>query len=793
MTLPTIFDVALSYIEIGLSPIPIPFQEKAPTIERWTELRITKETAAHYFNGVSQNIGIILGEVSRGLVDVDIDCREALVLAPYFLPATLGRFGRASKRASHWLYYSPVPKHTKFEDPNITGEGKTIVELRSNGVQTVFPPSVHVSGEPIEFEDDADPSQIAQADRTTLETSVGKLAAACLLARHFPQKGRHDFCLALGGGLLRDGWSIEEAEGFVFLVAWCGGSDNPKARAGTVRGTAEKLAANEPVTGWKRVSELIADRPLGGGVGGKKLVAKARKWLPSKATEQLVGNKVNIIVGFDELEVADQMIPPLAGLPNVYHRGWSFVQILRNPDESTEDGITRKPEAPRISAISKARLRGLVSHVCTFQRWKTKDGVSDLIQCGVPDEPVTELHCRGEWPGVRRLEGITECPVLRPDGTVLDVPGYDHATGIFYEPNADYPTLSAEPTKEDAARAIVEILDVIDDFPFVNDEHISAWLALLLTTFARPAIDGCVPMGLFDKNAHRVGATKLANVIGQLCSGRSLPRMLQANEDEMRKRLLSLAISADPVILLDNVQGILDSQVLAGALTSQTIQDRRLGATEIVTMPMRALWLVTANNLTLSNELVGRTLHVRLETAEEHPENRTDFKYPDLEAHVREQRPALVIAALTVLRAYFAAGRPDQKLVPWGSFEEWTLIVRGTLVWAGMPDPIGGRTELTESGDAELGALERALIEWEKLGKPMLVSDVLTEMHMTAFSHAALREAFAELCGGSAEKLTSRSIGAQLKKYKRRNVGGRYFDHKPKIGGGTPWFVGRRV
>jgi hypothetical protein len=789
----TVFDLAIDYIDLGLCPIPIPYREKGPTLPGWQELRITKETAPQYFNGIPQNIGIILGEASKGLVDIDIDCPEALFLAPYFLPATSGRFGRASKRASHWLYFSDVTKHQKFEDPNIDGAGKTIVELRSGGVQTVFPGSHHVSGEFIDFEDGAGVDNIARVPKEALEEAVKKLAAACLLARYFPAKGRHDLCLALGGGLLRDGWSVDAAEQFVLLVAWAGGSDNPRARSAGVKGTAEKLKANEPITGWSRVGELLKDRPLGGGVGGKKLVARARKWLLPSQTNVLVGERTNIIVGFDELEIADQMLPALARLPNVFKRGWALVQILRDDEKRTEDGIEREAEAPRIAEIPKARTRGLVSHVCSFQRWKTgSDGESKLVQCPIPDEPVTELHCRGEWPGVRYLENIAESPVFRADGTILDTPGYDRSTGIFYEPNTDFPPIPTEPTLDDARKALATIYDVIDEFPFVGPAHLSAWFALLLTPFARPAIKGSIPFGLLDKNAHRVGATKLADVIGIIYSGRPLPKMAKSDEPEMRKRLLALAMSGDPIVILDNVEGTLDSQVLAGAITSMIVQERQLGVTGMVAMPMRALWLVTAANLTLSNELVGRALHVRLETHLENPEARSGFKYPELFTHVEKVRPSLVVAALTILRAFFVAGCPDQKLVSWGSFEDWTRIVRGALVWTGLPDPIGGRSELVESGDSELGTLERALIAWEKLGKPMLISDVLAEMQLTAFAHSGLKEALAELCECAPERLTAKGVGAKLKKYKKRNVGGRCFDHQPKVGGGTPWYVRRK-
>jgi hypothetical protein len=177
----------------------------------------------------------------------------------------------------------------------------------------------------------------------------------------------------------------------------------------------------------------------------------------------------------------------------------------------------------------------------------------------------------------------------------------------------------------------------------------------------------------------------------------------------------------------------------------------------------------------------------------EQPEHRTGLKYDPLLQHVHKERPKLASAVLTVLRAYFAAGCPDQHLSAWGSFEQWSRVVRGALVWAGMPDPIGGRKELTETGDSETGTLERCLIEWEKLGKPMLVSDVLSEMSVGAFAHAELKAALAELCECAPDKLTTKLVSMQLRKYKRKNVGGRRFDHKPKQGGGTPWFVGTIV
>ena len=146
---------ALDYIARGWSPIPIPHREKGPLIGAWQDLRVTPETATAYFSGAKQNIGIILGKASGGLTDLDLDCPEAIAAAPYILPRT-AVFGRATKPASHWVYRANLHETRDRAAIKFMGSDKTgLLEVRmgAGGLasQTVFPPSTHVSGEPIEW------------------------------------------------------------------------------------------------------------------------------------------------------------------------------------------------------------------------------------------------------------------------------------------------------------------------------------------------------------------------------------------------------------------------------------------------------------------------------------------------------------------------------------------------------------------------------------------------------------------------------------------------------------------
>src|SRR5262249_33270556 len=146
-------EAARRYRRAGFSPIEIPRGAKNPGRPGWTDERHTIESVAH-FNPES-NVGVLNGEPSGGLVDVDLDAPEAVTVAALFLPATPLVFGRPGKPRSHWPYRCvPPPPTTKYTSPQdpVTRKSDTLVEIRSTGSQTVWPPSMHPSGETIAFD-----------------------------------------------------------------------------------------------------------------------------------------------------------------------------------------------------------------------------------------------------------------------------------------------------------------------------------------------------------------------------------------------------------------------------------------------------------------------------------------------------------------------------------------------------------------------------------------------------------------------------------------------------------------
>lgn len=278
---PIALQVARVYHSRKWAPLPVEYRGKAPHPNialGWRTLRLAETELQKHFGRAPVNVGVILGEASHGLCDVDLDCRESIGLADVFLPATDSVFGRAGKPRSHRLYVVTGSHKThQFKDL----DGAMLVELRGEGGQTVFPGSLHESGEAIEWGVDGAVASVAHG---ALLRRVSVLAAACLLARHWPAEGsRNEAALALGGWLARAGWSATHVEVFVLSVARAANDEEADKRAASIRATIEKLSAGDETTGGVRLASLVGDL----------VVKKVAEWLEIKSDRNAhFGNKI---------------------------------------------------------------------------------------------------------------------------------------------------------------------------------------------------------------------------------------------------------------------------------------------------------------------------------------------------------------------------------------------------------------------------------------------------------------------------------------------------------------------
>ena len=259
---------AKRFLGKGWRIVPVPPKEKGPKTKGWQNLRIKESEIDDYFQHDS-NIGLLTGEPSGGLTDVDLDCLEAIELAGLFLPFTGRVHGRKSKPKSHrWYIVSPIPSPEKYSDI----DGTCLLELRSAMQQTVVPPSVHPSGEHIKW---ANRERPAKVDGAYLRSATARLAAAALIARHWPPAGnRNAAALALAGTLLRAEWNEGEVEDFIVAVARAADDEEWASRKAVARTTRKRLDKDATATGRQRLAEIMSN----------EVVNRACSWLGIEST-----------------------------------------------------------------------------------------------------------------------------------------------------------------------------------------------------------------------------------------------------------------------------------------------------------------------------------------------------------------------------------------------------------------------------------------------------------------------------------------------------------------------------
>ena len=491
----------------------------------------------------------------------------------------------------------------------------------------------------------------------------------------------------------------------------------------------------------------------------------------------------------DSADVVDIAIAALACDESVFQRDGRLVHVVRvTENEADESAVTGTPQ---IRLVAPATLREKLTRTARFERL---DSRSKKWVPALPTDPVVQAaRERGEYPGIRPLIGIIEAPSIRPDGSIIQAAGYDRATGYLYVPSDEFPLVAERPTRDDARAALVELEEPFAEFPFAGPEHRSSTIAALLTVLARPAIAGSTPAIVHDANTRGSGKTLKADAVNTIATGRASAKMQYPKDDvELEKVLASYALRGAALISFDNVTGTFGGGPLDRCLTAgDTVELRVLGKSEIPAMRWRAVVMATGNNVAIAGDTSRRVLISRLESPLENPEERQNFKHPNLLEWVRTNRPRLVVAALTILRAWHVAGRPLASCKAWGSFEAWSGIVPPAIVFAGGADPMSTRPAATGEEDSEkraLVAILDGLGRLDTVGRGLSAKEMIDALysverlrgHAPPDEYEALRDAIESLTSAQPAKMPSgQKLGTKLHRFKRRVVGGRMLDCAP--------------
>jgi putative DNA primase/helicase len=323
---------------------------------------------------------------------------------------------------------------------------------------------------------------------------------------------------------------------------------------------------------------------------------------------------------------------------------------------------------------------------------------------------------------------------------------------------------------------------LLAEFPFIDEASRSVALSELITPVVRGAMT-VAPMHANRAPTPGSGKSYILDIASAIICGQPCPVISAgADEYETEKRLGAALLKGQALIAIDNLNGELHGDALCQMIERPIVDVRVLGLSKLVRVESRATIFATGNNLVLVGDVVRRVLLCTLDPNVERPELR-QFERKPVEI-VLADRGRYIAAALTVVRAYLAAGCPNE-LPSLASFEDWSRLVRSALVWLGHADPVE-TMEAARAEDPELDTLRRVVAAWvEAIGtdRPYTAGQLkeLAERRTTSgepyetggtFAHPELREALISVAHGGGGVIDSKKLGRWLGQYRGRIIDG---------------------
>jgi len=492
--------------------------------------------------------------------------------------------------------------------------------------------------------------------------------------------------------------------------------------------------------------------------------------------------RIEIVIGKGR-ETTDALLEVLRRSPDIFDFGEEMVQV---------------GQIGALHPLNEHSLRYVAGGLTQFwQMKKLPQGVTvEVLRDPPPQVCQNALSLRAHRE-LKKLNGVITAPTLRPDGTVLDSPGYDIQTQLLLDVIGNPSTIPTYPTRDQALAALEQLWRPFNDFPFCSNLDRAVHLAALLTTAVRSSLQSA-PGFAYDAPIQGSGKTLLARCVGVLTQGTEpsvWPHTTGRDDEEVRKRIFTILRSGSRVLIWDNVVGSFDSPSMAACMTSPTMTDRILGQSNSSTVPNRLMVILTGNNLTLKGEMPRRILVCRIDPGTEKPFARSFDLDPYL--YCRTNRLNMITAALTLIRALLTHGCETKITGRLASFEDWDSWVRRAVIFAnelkpGMFGDVMDVIQANQSADPDQEALSSLLTSWEEeFGtKALTVSELLAgASDIYSGSKTKFFQSLEELTNTKRNQLTTKSVGRYLSYRKDRIADGRLLEKGPKSDDRQTWRI----
>ena len=402
----------------------------------------------------------------------------------------------------------------------------------------------------------------------------------------------------------------------------------------------------------------------------------------------------------------------LAAASVFWYLGYQHATLVSEP-ESDADLDAWQAAAAALDAV-EGHEHGWVSREVK-QRREEPDQVNCVLHTPKrhhPQRTVTNALLINLPEDIPQLDAVMSHPFLSGAGDrLVTQEGYHPEERVYLQNRHPFSPVSIE-------QALADLDDLFCDFPFANPTADRTNLyAAIVTRICRRSY-AMAPMFMFDKPKSGTGATLLVGLVGLLTTGRHPDRVTYCNGEmvEFEKRVAATCRIASGVVLLDNLSGTMSSAMLAELLTADdSFTARDLGTSRNLSFnPRNFVIMGTANNVTMTAELVNRTLPIRLNAGVERPDQRADFRHPDVKDYLVDHLSKLRNAALSLVHHWLEKERPAATDLPQAlrRYPAWQRQTSAILESAGLTDFAANAAEFEERAVTDAEAAQHPFVQW---------------------------------------------------------------------------------
>jgi len=362
-------------------------------------------------------------------------------------------------------------------------------------------------------------------------------------------------------------------------------------------------------------------------------------------------------------------------------------------------------------------------HRVAAPEWDAKDKRFNWRTCTYGTNHATVALASDEARGLPTIRQLSACPIITPEGTVLQHGWHNFAGGTFI---GDAGGVTEVPSKT----AVEALRRLLEDFDFSTEADRARAIASLFSPALRAGrwIEDDFPLDVAEANVSQSGKTYRLQIVAAIYASKvSAVTMSKGGVGSLDETVSAKLIEGRPFIFLDNIRGRIDSQVIESAIRGTgSVQARAFRKSAAV--DCRGFnWQLSTNGAELTPDLANRSIVTRIRKRPEGWKYR-EFPEGDLLRHVEEKQAFYLGCVFAVLREWLREGRPTttesrHDFRAWCRALDW--IVQNIFQTPPLLD--GHREEQQRMASPELQRLRSIAVIAEadgRAGEEMTASDI---------------------------------------------------------------------